>query len=183
MKKFKKFPYIIIIEGFSGSGKSAVAKSLHYYLKKNLGYTVVLDGDDIRKFMKSSKFKMGYTKIERGKKAALPVSKLINIFLNNNINVIYPNVGLNSSATKVWYKNFKNIIYIHILTKIDDIVKFNKKDLYRKFNKNIVGIDIKPDFNKKADIVIKNDFTNSIASLKMEIIKQLDKILKNKKIK
>ena len=98
---------------------------------------------------------MGFTKLDRGKKAALPVAKTNKYFLKNNINIIYPNVGLNKSATKVWYDNFKKIIYIQITSDINEIIRFNKKDLYKKVKKNIVGIDIKPEFNKKADIIIK----------------------------
>ena len=177
MKKVKKYPYIIIIEGFSGSGKTSLAKSILSFVKKKIGNTILLDGDDIRIFLKSMKFKMGYTKFDRGKKAAEPVAKLIKIFLNMQVNVIYPNVGLNKSATKVWYKSFKNIIYIQITSKIEKIIEFNKKDLYRKIKKNIVGIDIKPDYNKKADIVVKNDFDKPIATLEKTVKKELRKLL------
>ena len=177
MRKNKKIPYIIIIEGFSGSGKSTLAKRILKFVSKKIGYTVLLDGDEIRLFMRSLNFKMGFTKLDRGKKAALPVAKLINVFLKNNINIIYPNVGLNKSATKVWYNNFKKIIYIQITSDIDEIIKFNKKDLYKKVRKNIVGIDIKPEFNKKADIIIRNNFKKSFSSLVNEVKKEINKLI------
>ena len=177
MRKNKKIPYIIIIEGFSGSGKSTLAKRILKFVSKKIGYTVLLDGDEIRLFMRSLNFKMGFTKLDRGKKAALPVAKLINVFLKNNINIIYPNVGLNKSATKVWYNNFKKIIYIQITSDIDEIIKFNKKDLYKKVRKNIVGIDIKPEFNKKADIIIRNNFKKSFSSLINEVKKVINKLI------
>ena len=177
MRKNKKVPYIIIIEGFSGSGKSTLAKKILNFISKKIGFTVLLDGDDIRLFMRSLNFKMGYTKLDRGKKAAIPISKLINIFLKNKINIIYPNVGLNKSATKVWYNNFKKIIYIQIISEIDDIIKFNKKDLYKKVKKNIVGIDIKPDYNKEANIVIRNNFKKPFSTLVSEVKKELIKLI------
>lgn len=177
MRKNKKVPYIIIIEGFSGSGKSTLAKRILNFISKKIGFTVLLDGDEIRLFMRSINFKMGYTKSDRGKKAALPIAKLINIFLKNNINIIYPNVGLNKSATKVWYNNFKKIIYIQIISEIDDIIKFNKKDLYKKVKKNIVGIDIKPDYNKNANIVIRNNFKKPFSTLVKEVKKELIKLI------
>lgn len=178
MKKNKKFGWIIIIEGFSGSGKSSIAEKIFHYINKNFGKTALLDGDDLRLFMKSVNFKMGFRKKDRGSKSAYPVSKVINLFLKNNINVVYANVGLNKSATKVWYKNFKNLIYIHIASDIKKIIKFGKKDLYKKNKKNIVGLDIKPDINKKADIIIVNDFNSSIASLAKNAINKLKKIVK-----
>ena len=165
MKKNKKFGWVIIIEGYSGSGKSSIAKAILNFVKKKIGATALLEGDDVRKFMKSINFKIGYKKKDRGSKAAILVSNVINLFLKNNINVIYPNVGLNKSATQVWYKNFKNLIYIHIKSDIKKIIKFGMKGLYKNTKKNIVGLDIRPDFNGKTDIIIKNDFNLSISSL------------------
>ena len=176
MKK-NKLGLVIIIEGFSGSGKSTLAKHILKFISKKIGFTVLLDGDEIRLFMSSINFKMGYTKLDRGKKAAIPVAKLINIFIKKNINVIYPNVGLNNSATKVWYKNFKKIIYIQITSDVNEIIKFNKKDLYKKVRKNIVGIDIKPDYNKKADIIIVNNFKKPFSNLVNEVKKELKKLI------
>ncbi len=181
MKKNKNLGWIVIIEGFSGAGKSTLAKRILKFISKKIGFTVLLDGDYIRTFMNSINFKMGYTKLDRGKRAALPVAKLINIFLKNNINIIYPNVGLNKSATKIWYRNFKKIIYIQISSEIDQIIKFNKKDLYKKVKKNVVGIDIKPDYNKKADIIIKNDFSRSFSTLEKEVKQKIKKIIIKKK--
>ncbi len=177
MKKNNNLGWAIIIEGFSGSGKSTLAKHILKFISKRIGFTVLLDGDEIRLFMKSINFKMGYTKLDRGKKGSMPVAKLINVFLKNNINIIYPNVGLNNSATKVWYKTFKKIIYIQISSEINDIIKFNKKELYKRVKKNIVGIDIKPDYNKKADIIIINNFKKPFSNLVNEVKKEIKKII------
>jgi len=177
MKKNNNLGWAIIIEGFSGSGKSTLAKHILKFISKRIGFTVLLDGDEVRVFLKSLKLKVGYSKLERGKKGTTPIAKLINIFIKNNINVIYPNIGLNNSATKVWYKTFKKIIYIQISSEINDIIKFNKKKLYKKVKKNIVGIDIKPDYNKNADIIIINNFKKPFSNLVNEVKKELKKLI------
>ena len=99
---------------------------------------------------------------------------LINI---QYINVIYANVGLNKLATKVWYKNFKNLIYVYVKTDVKDIINFGKKDLYKRIKKNVVGLDIKTDINKKADIIINNNFDKSIKVLSQQMIKEINRII------
>ena len=176
MKKNKNHGWCIIIEGLSGSGKTSISKKILTPINKKIGKTIFLDGDAVREFLLSIKFKMGYKKRDRGN-GARPVSKLINIFLENNINIIYANVGLNKIATRVWKKNFQNLIYIYLKTNIKDIVNFGKKDLYKKIKKDIVGLDIKPDINKKANIIISNNFDQSISLLSKQIIKKISKII------
>ena len=65
MKKNKKFGWVIIIEGYSGSGKSSIAKAILNFVKKKIGATALLDGDDVRRFMKSINFKMRICCINR----------------------------------------------------------------------------------------------------------------------
>ena len=54
--KFKAKPAIIFLTGLSGSGKTTIAKSL-IQKYKNLGVKVILlDGDDIRKYIPQTGF-------------------------------------------------------------------------------------------------------------------------------
>jgi len=48
-----------------------------------------------------------------------------------------------------------------------------KTTIAKKFNKNIVGFDIKPEFPKNPDIVITNDFSKSIDYLSNKIFQNL----------
>lgn len=176
VKKNKKYGWCIIIEGLSGAGKTSISTRLQPRIQKKIGKTILLDGDEVRVFLSSIKYKMGYKKKDRAK-GAYPVSKLINLLLLNNINVIYANVGLNKMATKIWYKNFKNLIYVHVKTDVKKIISFGKKDLYKKIKKDVVGLDIKPDINKKANIVIENNFDKPIVALSQEIMKKINKII------
>ena len=47
----------------------------------------------------------------------------------------------------------------------------------KKFNKNIVGIDIKAEFLNLPDIVIENNFDKSIKQLLINLIKKIKKTI------
>jgi len=173
-KKIKNYGWCFIIEGFAGSGKTSLSREIQKNIEKKFGKTIILDGDHLRKFFHSIKFKIGYTKKDRGKYAALPIAIIINSYLSNNINIIYTNVGYNKSASNVWIKYIKNLYYILLDTKISEIIRLKRKPLYyKKKEKNIVGIDIKPDFPKKVDIVLKNNFKFSIKVLSKILMKKI----------
>jgi len=176
VKKTKNIGWVIIIEGFAGSGKSSIAKKILNPINKKIGNTILLDGDYVRNFFKSLKISFGYTKKERSR-SAIPTAELIKLFSQNNINIIYPCVGYNKFATKLWYKSFKNLVYIQIRSDIKKIIKFGKKKMYKNTKKNITGLDIKPFFNKKADIILRNDFDQPISKISNSIIKKILKII------
>ena len=48
-----------------------------------------------------------------------------------------------------------------------------KKIYHKKNSGDIVGINIKPELPKKADIVIKNDFKKSTNILSKELVKRI----------
>ena len=70
-------------------------------------------------------------------------------------------------------KNINNYCEIYIKSSIKDIIKQKKKIIYDKHKINIVGLDIKPEFPKKADIIVKNNFKKNIKNISIEIIKKL----------
>ena len=51
--------------------------------------------------------------------------------------------------------------------------------IYKK-KKNILGIDIKPEFPKNPHIVVENNFNNSIKNITMDLIKKINKIIQIK---
>ena len=78
-------------------------------------------------------------------------------------------------------RKFSNYIEIYIKTDLKKIVKKNKKKIYsRKKMKNIWGVDLKPQFPKKPNIVIVNDFKKPISHYANQIFDEL-KIIINKK--
>ena len=82
-------------------------------------------------------------------------------------------------VTRYWNKkNIDNYLEIYIKTNIKTIIKANKKKIYHKKDiGDIVGINIKPELPKKADIIINNDFKKSIDILSKELINKIDAIL------
>ena len=156
------------ITGFSGSGKTSLAKKIHKKIILKYGPTLIISGDDLRKIF-------GYRKFTRKDRFtyALSYSKFCKSIIDNNINVIFSTVSLFHTVRK-WNKlNIKNYIEIYIQSDIHQIIKQKKKFFYRGNYKNIVGKNIKPEFPKFPDIILKNDFKKSINSLSKKLIKKI----------
>ena len=82
-------------------------------------------------------------------------------------------------STRNWNKkNISNYVEVYIKTNIKTIIKANKKKIYHKKNSsNIVGVDIKPELPKKADIIINNNFNKSLDILAKELVVKIRKII------
>ena len=75
-------------------------------------------------------------------------------------------------------KNIDNYLEIYIKASIKSIIKINKKKIYHKKNSgDIVGISIKPELPKKADIIINNNFKRSTDILSKELLKRIKSII------
>ena len=167
----------ITINGYAGAGKSTIAKKIHNIVQEKIGRTVLLDGDNIRKIINNLGFNYGYTKEERTKKV-FPEILILKLFLTNNINVIYPTIGLNRKADILLKKEIDNLIQIVIKCSIKKIIKLGKKNkVYVRAKKNIVGLDLKADFPKNPNIVIENKLNGKMEALKKNLIKKLIPII------
>ena len=71
-------------------------------------------------------------------------------------------------------KNIKNYVEIFIKANIEKLKKQKKRRLY-KYNKNVVGIHIKPQFPNKPNIKVLNNFKESIRDIAGKIFKQIEK--------
>ena len=168
----KKAGTLFWITGLSGSGKTSIAKCIKNKIEKRHGPTICISGDEIRKIFNLR----GYSKNERlriGKKYV----KFINLIIKQKINVIFAVVGLFHELHKINRKLFVNYLEIYIKSDFDKIKSKKKKIFYRKKFKNVWGQDIKPQFPKKPDIVINNNFDKSISELSSELAKKIDKRL------
>lgn len=170
MKKNKKKGILFWIEGFSGSGKTEISKSIRGHVIKNYGPTLIIQGDDLRKIFKL----YDYSKEGRYNNF-LKFSKFAKFITDQNINIIFTVVGMIKAQRKWLRNNISNYIEIHIKTKIKKIKKINKKKTYEK-NINLVGIDIKPEYPTNADIVINNNFKKNVNYLSNQLIKKIDNI-------
>ena len=172
----KKKPKCIKIFGLSGAGKSTLSKLIFKKVENKIGKTVLLDGNEIREFISSVGKNYGFSKYERTK-SSKPVLHLINLFLGQNINVIYNNVCLNKKAYDLWKSGIKNLIYVYVKSDVKKIIKFGKKKNVYNLKKNVVGLHIKPDIPKNPNIIIENNFNKSLKKISEELFKKLNNFI------
>ena len=170
-KKIKKNHGILFwITGLSGSGKTHIAKKIKKNISKNYGPTVVISGDELRKIFQLK----GYSYNER-LKTVMKYCKLSKFLTSQGINVVFAVIGMIDQIRNWNKKNIKNYVEIFINSEIKSIIKKGKKKIYRDFNKNIVGLDIKPELPKKPDIIIRNNFKKNIDELSKELFLKIKK--------
>ena len=173
IKKTKNKGIVFWITGISGSGKTQIGKKVKKHIVKNYGPTILFSGDDIRNIFNLKKYSF-----KDRMKVVGQYGRLCKNISNQNINVIFCVVGLMHKVRK-WNKaNIRNYIEIFIKSPFKVVQKKSNKRIYKKRNiKNIVGIDIKPEFPKNPHIVIKNDFKDSIEKKSLELISKIKKII------
>lgn len=162
------------ITGLSGSGKSTIGKKLNKLIEKHYGKTIIIHGDDIRKIYKNKSYSLA-DRLALGKSN----SNLCRLIINQKINVIFTTVGLFHELFKFNKKNFSNYIEIFIKSDIKKLIKNKKKTFYKKKTKNVWGLDIKAQYPKKPDIVIKNNFDKTANYLANRIFEKIKKIKKD----
>ncbi len=149
-KKLKNKGILFWVTGLSGSGKTTIAKIILPKIIQKFGPTIHLDGDQLRKDLKL----YGYSyndRLDNSKK----MTNIAKIITDQNINVVFSILGLISKIRVRNKKIFKNYIEIFINTKLENIIKLKKKKTYYQ-KKNVVGVNIKPEFPKKSDVIINN---------------------------
>ena len=173
-KKINKNKGILFwVTGLSGSGKTTISKKIKKDISKNYGPTIVVSGDDLRQIFNLK----GYSYSERlilNKK----FRKFAKFIINQKINLIFAIVGMFDEARKWNRTNFENYIEIYIKSNIKNIIKNNKKKIYkRKGVGDIVGINIKPELPKKPDITINNNFKTSMNNLSTQLLNKIKKLI------
>ena len=73
--------------------------------------------------------------------------------------------------------NIENYIEVFIEADLKKILKKGKKKIYKTNKINIVGRGIKPQFPKKPNVKIKNDFKKNINELAFELFNKISKII------
>ena len=175
-KRYKKKAsktYLIWITGVSGSGKSTIAKKIIKPLRKIIGPTALFNGDDLRKIFNLNSFEY-----PDRKKIAYSYSKLSNLLVNQGINVVFATVSMFDDVRNFNRKKNKNkYIEIYIKSPIKKIINNRKKKIYFS-KKKLVGRDIRAEFPKNPDILINNNFEESLHKLSNSILLKIKKKLK-----
>ena len=160
MKK-DKLGILFWITGLPGSGKTSIGNLLLKKISNNYGATILLSGDDLRKDFSL----IGYKKKER-LKIGLMYSKFFSRILKQNINIIFSGVVLSHKIQKYNRKKIKNYIEIFIDSDISKNKKIKK--IYNK-TKNVVGIDIAPEYTLKPEVKCFNKYKKPLRKLAKEI--------------
>lgn len=165
MKKYKNKGILFWVTGFSGSGKTKVSKKIYPNLKKIYGPTVLFSGDDIRRIFKLR----GYSPKDRFE-IVMKYCKLAKFVTSQNVNVVFAVIGMMDKIRAWNRKNITNYVEIYIKSDLKKIINKKKKKIYHKNKKHIVGFDIKPEFPKRPDIILINDFKKDINTISKELI-------------
>ena len=171
MKKNNK-GILFWITGFSGSGKTQIAKKIYPSIKKRYGPTVLFSGDDIRRIFNLK----GYSYKERYD-TVMKYCKLARFVTNQNVNVIFAVIGMMEGIRRWNKKNIKNYVEIYIKSNLKVVISKKKKRIYKTKTKNIVGVDIKPEYPKKPNIILKNDFKKNIKFYSKELLTKIERHL------
>jgi|TARA_B100001971_G_C18110270_1_gene493793 adenylylsulfate kinase len=170
----KKKGIFFWITGFSGSGKTSIAKKIKPEIAKFYGPTILISGDNLRKIFNFKK----YSNNARYKNG-LMFSKLCEFITNQKINVIFATVGLIDKLRQQNRLNIQNYVEIYIRSDLIKIMKIGKKKIYKKYNKDIVGRDISAEMPKSPDIILDNKFDRTLNELSTQLLKRIKKIVKN----
>jgi len=169
IKKNKNKGILFKISGLAGSGKTTIAKKIRKDIVKLYGPTLLVSGDNLRKIFKFDK----YTYNERVL-LAKKFCKFAKFITDQKINLIFAVVGMMHSMHKWCRSNIDNYVEIYIKADLKKIIKLKKKKIYYKKNGGkIVGVTIKPEFPKRTDIIINNDFIKTTTNLSNNLIKKL----------
>ena len=168
IKNNKKKGVLFWIEGFSGAGKTSISRVTARILRKEISNLVLIQGNEMRSLLQLK----GFTKKKRIS-ASKYSSELIKFLTNNGINVMYTVLCLNNRTRKIYKNKINNFFQIYIDAKVNQIIQKKKKSQIYSLKKNIVGIDIKPEYPKKNFIVIKNYFNKSIKELGIKLAKEI----------
>ncbi len=172
MKLNKKKGILFWVTGLSGAGKTSISNKIYNNIKKEYGKTFYINGDEIRKIFELK----SYNNSDR-KKGGIKYSKLFKKITDQNINVLFAGMALFHDV-RAWNKKYiNNYLEIYIKTNLKNIIKKKYTKIYKK-KSNLVGVDIKPEFPKKPDIVINNNFKKSIDKLSRELILKINRKLK-----
>ena len=165
------------ITGLSGAGKTKLSKKILKIIKKKYGPTLLISGDDLRDIFNLT----GYTKKDRYQIGKM-YTKLSKFISDQNINIIIAVGALFNKIHNDNRKKIDNYIEVFIKTKIETLKKHKKKKFYKKITKNIWGIDLKPEFPKKPDVAISNDYSKNLDQLSQELLKKIINLKKLKNI-
>ena len=148
--------------GLAGSGKTTIARQFTDYLKEKNIKPIIIDGDNIRKVFKLDKDYSRKGRLE----IARVYSHLSKMLSDQGFVVIVSVIAMFKEIQNYNRNEIKNYVEVFLDVPIEKLVERDQKNLYSRALKGeikeVVGVDIKPDFPVKPDLRILNYGTNSL---------------------
>ena len=169
---------VIWVIGLSGSGKTHISSVLNKLLKKN-HKTIVIDGDEIRKFIT---YDLGYDLNDR-KKNSKKIQDLSRYLERKGFLVIVSILSIFREHQLKNRKIFNDYFQIYIESNLEALKKKNNKGIYSK-RKNVVGKDIEFLDPINSDLILRNEFNIKTEKKMIDTAKVINERIKrnNKKI-
>lgn len=159
------------ITGLSGAGKTSIGNVLYYEIRKEHDNVLLLDGDILKVILSDDP---AYS-IAARKKRAMQYAKMCKLLTDQGMIVICCTISMSDYVREWNRKNISNYIEVFLDVSIDILKKRDKKGIYTQTQegkqKNVLGIDLKVEFPKKPDIIIKNDGRYTIKECVDNILK------------
>lgn len=145
------------ITGLSGAGKTTIGNRLYYELKQKADNVVLLDGDILKQIVGGE---LGYSENDR-RKRAYRYAKICKMLADQDIIVICCTIAMYDEVREWNRKNNKAYVEVYLDVPMEVLVERNQKGLYSRYREgevaNIAGIDVKVEFPRSPDLIIKND--------------------------
>ena len=170
-------PTLFWLTGLSGAGKTTLGSVLINKLRDR-GYPVIfLDGDTLRKIYNN---RFGYDR-EGRLEASLQYARLCKMLTEQKFHVVCATISM-FHQTQTWNrKNIPGYIEVFVDVSLSELIKRDSKQIYSRSMsgelKNVVGIDIEPEFPKSPDIVLQNQSYSSVKDNVNLILDRYDKII------
>lgn len=159
------------VTGLSGSGKTTFAKKLLERLNSTDKKTILLDGDVMREIFEND---LDYS-LQARLKTAHQYSRLASFLIKNDVNVICSTISLFHEIQEWNRKNIHGYIEIFVKVDLEELVKRDSKKIYSQAKsgklKNVVGVDITPEFPKNPDIILDNILETDLEDYVTKVLK------------
>ena len=158
----------VLITGLPGAGKTVVGKELEKLMKAKFIPTLQFNGEDLRKYFNLK----GWSKEDRAE-ISIKYTRIAKFLSDSKINLILSCVCLFNKFQNNNRKEIQNYFEVVLRSKFSKLKKIRKKLYTRK--QKAWKVDLVPEFPKKPDLVMYNDYKKTPQEMAKRIFKKIVK--------